>query len=168
MSRILVVFHSRTGTARKIALGLANAHDWAIGEIRPHRPAQPFASCLAQALLRLRPAIDYQGPDPAAFDLVVLVSPVWCGTLSGPMRSFLHHYGTRIRAHAVFMVMGGSGAPAASQAIDRILRRPARANAAQREAVVAGDGHRPALVEFARPLLAEEGTDESTAVRRVA
>jgi hypothetical protein len=150
MSRILLVFHSRTGTARKVAIGLAGEHDWALGEIEPQRPGAGFVRCALQALLRLRPAIGYDGPDPAAFDLVVLVAPVWCGTVSAPMRSFLAKYAAVLRSHAVLLVMGGRGAPGAMRAIDRMLGRSARVGTALRQdAVQAGRQHQ-ALQAFAR------------------
>lgn len=150
MSRILLVFHSRTGTARKVALDLAGKHDWALGEIEARRPAAGFLRCMAQALLHLRPPIAYDGPDPAAFDIVVLLSPVWCGTLAGPMRSFLAKYGGAIRSHAVLMVMGGSGELGAMEAIDELLGRPALATSALRQATVLANGHQQALSDFAR------------------
>ena len=168
MSRTLVVFYSRTGTARKVGLALANSRDWKIGEVRTRRPGARMLTCVVQAMLRLRPAIDYQGPDPAAFDVVVLVSPVWCGTLSGPMRSFLVQHGSEIRSHAVLMVMGGSGAPAACQAVDRLLRRAAIVTGELPEAVVNSEGHDPALVAFARRLLDSQDAETSPSLRRVA
>jgi flavodoxin len=155
MSRILLVFHSRTGTARKVAIALASEHDWALGEVEARRPGAGFLRCAAQALLHWRPAISYDGPDPAAFDLVVLVSPVWCGTLAAPMRSFLATYGSELRAHAVFVVMGGQGAPGAVQAIDRLVGRPARVTTSLRQAVVQAGQQRRAIEDFARRVCSE-------------
>jgi len=149
MSRVLLVFHSRTGTARKVAIALASANDWALGEIESRRSGTPLIGCMAQALLRLRPAIDYDGPDPAAFDIVVLVSPVWCGTMAAPVRSFLAKFGSVIRSHAVFMVMGGHDAQGAISAIDRLFGRPARVTTALRQLAVDAGGNR-VVEEFAR------------------
>lgn len=150
MSRILLVFHSRTGTARKVAITLESEHDWALGEIETRRPGASFLRCAAQALLHLRPAIDYDGPDPAAFDMVVLVSPVWCGTLAAPMRSFLAKFGSELRSHAVLMVMGGRDAQGAITAIDRLLGRPARVTTALRQAAVEAGQQHGAIEDFAR------------------
>jgi flavodoxin len=155
MSRILVVFHSRTGTARKVAIALASEHDWALGEVETRHRGAGFTRCAAQAVFHWRPAIDYDGPDPAAFDLVVLVSPVWCGTLAAPMRSFLAKYGSELRAHAVFMVMGGQGAAGAVQVIDRLVGRPARMTTALRQDVVQAGQQRRAIEDFARRVCSE-------------
>lgn len=155
MSRILLVFHSRTGTARKVAITLASEHDWALGEVETRHRGAGFLRCAVQALLHLRPGIGYDGPDPAAFDLVVLVSPVWCGTLAAPMRSFLAKYGSELRAHAVFMVMGGQGAAGAVQAIDRLVGRPARVTSALRQDVVQAGQQRRAIEDFARRVCLE-------------
>ena len=168
MSRILLVFHSRTGTARKVAIALASRNDWALGEIVARRPGTSFLGCAAQALLHLRPAIDYDGPDPAAFDLVVLVSPVWCGNLAAPMRSFLAKFGSELRSYAVFMVMGGRDARSAITAIDRLLGRPARVATSLRQAAVdAGRQHR-AIEDFTRRVGAEFELAEPPLVRKAA
>jgi flavodoxin len=168
MSRVLLVFHSRTGTARKVAIALESENDWALGEVETRRPGAGFLRCGAQALLHLHPAIDYDGPDPAAFDLVVLVSPVWCGNLAAPMRSFLAKYGSELRSHAVFMVMGGDDAQGAITAIDRLLGRPARVTTALRQADVDTARQQPAIEDFARRVRAQFEPAEAQPARKAA
>ena len=168
MSRILLVFHSRTGTARKVAIALASQNDWALGEVERRRSGASFLGCAVQALLHLQPAIDYDGPDPAAFDLVVLVSPVWCGTLAAPMRSFLAKFGSELRTHAVFMVMGGRDARGATAAIDRLLGRPARMTTSLRQAVVDAGRQQRAIEDFTRRVAAEFEAAEPPLVRKAA
>ncbi len=168
MSRILLVFHSRTGTARKVAIALASENDWALGEVGRRRPGAAFPTCAVQALLHLRPAIDYDGPDPAAFDMVVLVSPVWCGTLAAPMRSFLAKFGGVLRNHAVFMVMGGHDARGAISEIDRLLGRPARATAALAQAAVDSGKQQPVIEGFARRVEAAFERGEGLLARKAA
>lgn len=168
MSKFLVIFHSRTGTCRKVAMRLADEHAWAVGEIETERRQPGFGRCILQALLRLRPRIAYAGPDPAAFDMVVFVSPVWCGTVAAPMRSFLQQTTSLPAPFAVLSVMGGRGAPGAVRAIEQLLGRPARVTAELREADVAANRHHAALKQFAHRVESVLGPSEREAVPHAA
>jgi hypothetical protein len=147
---------------------LADQREWAVGEIETVRHRPGYLRCIVQALLRLKPRIAYVGPDPAAFDLVVLLSPVWCGTLAAPMRSFLHQTPSLSAPFAVLSVMGGSGAAGAVREIERLLGRPARATASLLEADVAANRHHAALGQFAQRVEAVLGPSTQAAPRRAA
>ena len=154
MPRILVVFHSRTGTCRQVAQRLASQGPWALGEVDAPAGGQGYVRCAVQALLRLQPRVAYSGPDPAAFDLVVLVAPVWCGTLAAPMRSFVAFHRRELPACALLSVMGGRGAEGAVRAVEQILGRTLRVTAALREAEIRGNHHHQVLAGFARRVAA--------------
>lgn len=126
MERILVVFYSYTGTCRQVAELLCAQHGWPRGEIvETHSRAGASGTwrCIADTLLRRRPAIRYDGPDPAKYDAVVLVSPVWIYGLAGPMRSFLAQHGRALQHYAAVSVMGGVGGSRAVAQIGRLLGR---------------------------------------------
>jgi hypothetical protein len=168
MPRCLVIFHSRTGTCRKVAMRLADEREWAVGEIETVRSHPSYLRCIVQALLHLRPRVAYVGPDPAAFDLVVLVSPVWCGTVAAPMRSFLARTTTLPGPCAVLSVMGGRGAAGALRAVERLIHRPACATAALLQADVAANRHHAALGRFARRVASVLGPSVPEAAPRAA
>jgi hypothetical protein len=48
--------------------------------------------------------------DPANYQLVVVGTPVWAGSMASPMRSFLFQNGHRIRRFACFCTLNGHGA----------------------------------------------------------
>jgi flavodoxin len=126
MDRILVVFYSYTGTCRQAAELLCAQHGWPRGEIletRARAGARGTLRCIADTVLRRRPAIHYDGPDPANYDAVVLVAPIWAYGLAGPMRSFIAQQGAALKRYAVVSVMGSAGASNAVAEIDRTLRR---------------------------------------------
>jgi len=148
MPKILLVYHSRTGSCEKVALELRGRRGWVLGEIWPtHRVG--YWRCALQAMLRREPAITYRGPDPAVFDVVLLVAPVWCATLSAPMRSFVARHRAALRNVALVSVMGGRGAPGAVAAVEGLLAHPALASMALVQADVRSGGFRRALREFA-------------------
>lgn len=126
MDQILVVFYSYTGTCRRIAELLCAQLDWRRGEIVETRSRSGAAGtfrCVLDTLLRRRPPIRYDGPDPRDYEAVVLVSPIWAYGLAGPMRSFVAERAGDLRQVAVISAMGTAGASNAVAEIDRLLGR---------------------------------------------
>lgn len=134
MSRILVVSYSRTGTCTRLAkLVCSQQPGWQHGEIRLEDARSGRAGywrCVLDSVLKLRPAIRYEGPFPRDFDAVVLVSPIWAFSLAGPMRSFVHTRREHLPDVAVISVMGGAGASNAVREVERIIGRPSALHAA--------------------------------------
>ena len=134
MSRILVVSYSWTGTCTLLAkLMCSQQPGWQFAQIQLERPRNGRAGywrCVLDSLLRLRPAIRYDGPFPQEFDVVVLVSPIWAFGLAGPMRSFVSTRRDHLPDVAVISVMGGAGARNAVREIERIIGRPSVMNTA--------------------------------------
>ena len=84
MSRILVVYHSRTGYTRRVALDLARRLGADLDVIRIVQPMHGpvgYAMCALEALLGLAPALRRQGKYPSEYDLVILGTPVWFWSL---------------------------------------------------------------------------------------
>ena len=156
MRQVLVVVYSYTGTSRRVAQRLAAERGWPIGEVIDAKPRSGWWRCVLDSLLRRRPAIRYAGPDPGAFDAVVLVSPIWVEGLSAPMRSFVVAEAQRLREFAVVSVMGSKGAPNAVAEISRLIGRAPLLHAAFKrgelddDAVVARIGVFARAVEGAR------------------
>jgi len=113
MSRILVTFHSRSGNTRRIAQALARRLHADLDEIRIVQPLKGplgYAMCAIEAIACLTPALRPAGKDPAAYDLVVIGTPVWFWSLSSPVRSWLAGHRVGTRRVAFFCTMGASGA----------------------------------------------------------
>ena len=126
MSKVLVIFYSYTGTARRLAQLLCAQQGWAMAEVLERRPrtgARGTWRCVLDSVFRRRPAFRYQGPIPDGFDVVMLIAPIWVSRLAGPMRSFVHDRRTMLPDVAVLSVMGSRGAPAADGAGAAAQRR---------------------------------------------
>jgi flavodoxin len=126
MSKILVVVYSHTGTSRRLARVLVDLQRWSLGHVWETRPRSGLAGsvrCVMDSLLRRGPTVRYDGPNPGAFDAVVLVSPIWAGRLAGPMRSFVASHKDALRDVAVISVMGGRGASHAAAEVCRLIGR---------------------------------------------
>src|SRR5215831_1125087 len=111
MRQVLVVVYSYTGTSRRVAQRLAAELASPIGEVVDAKPRSGWLRCVLDSVFRRRPAIRYAGPDPAQFDTVVLVAPIWVEGLAAPMRTFVADHAAELREFAIVSVMGSKGAP---------------------------------------------------------
>lgn len=112
MTRIGIVFYSRSGTARAVAERLAAMTHWPVHEIRDQQPRLGLRGdlrCIVDVLFKRSPAYRYDGPALDAYDHVVLIAPVWLRSLAAPMRAFLRNARQGIRAYSVICVMSGYG-----------------------------------------------------------
>lgn len=129
MNNVLIVMYSRTGTSQRVAASLSRLQRWPLGQIRDtdDRPERPRGvwRCLVDSWRRREPPIQYDGPPPADFDIVVTIFPIWANRMASPMRSFLSENRPHLRQLAVVSVMRGSGARhAVAEATQLTNRRP--------------------------------------------
>jgi len=167
MSDVLVVYHSRTGHCRDLARLVSEQRGWALAEVAWPGEEPGYARCATDAVLRRHPEIRYQGPDPTAYDVVVLVSPVWCWRLCPPMRSFIRSMEGKLGGVAVISCMGGSGADNAVAEVEHLIHRPVVARLALRQAEVDA-GRYGALQAFADQVAARAGSRHKPAPTRAA
>lgn len=112
MKKTLIVYHSRTGHTRRVAEALARRLSADLDEIRIVQPLDGiagYAMCAIEAIAGLTPALRPMHRDPAAYELVVIGTPVWFWSPSSPVRSWLEAQPLKHRV-AFFCTMGGSGA----------------------------------------------------------
>lgn len=153
MDSILVVCYSHTGVSRRAAELLSSHHGWPLGEVTEVR-ARGTWRCVLDSLLRRHPEIRYQGPDPADFRTIVLVSPVWMYRLAGPMRSFVARERDALRRVAVVSTMNSGGASNAVAEVARMLTNGVVVDAAAFTAREIEDGSGTArLLAFGDALL---------------
>ena len=113
--RLLIVWHSRTGTARQLAEA---ARDYA-SEVLKELHAQDRVS------VRLQPAVDTTDADVLEADAYLFCAPENLGSLSGAMKEFFDrtYYGVidqvNGRPYGVLIAAGSDGKGAAKQ-IERI------------------------------------------------
>jgi flavodoxin len=126
MTKTLIVYHSRTGYTRRVAFDLAarlGADLDAIRIVQPMHGALGYALCAIEAVAGLAPALRPSGRNPAAYDLVIVGTPVWFWSLASPVRSWLENFGHRGKRFAFFCTMGGSGAGRVFAAMEEMTGR---------------------------------------------
>lgn len=153
----LIIYYSRSGTTRRVAQALAELLDCDIEPIveagnRSRAGVAGFVGSVIEALRQHTAPILPHRRDPAAYDVVVLASPVWAWSLSSPMRRYLLDHAARLPAVAFLCTMGGRGSDRAFAAMQQIVGKAPRATVAFTQADVVADRFRDRLTVFARTL----------------
>ena len=128
MDNILVVFYTYTGVSRRAAQLLATHRGWPVGEVWDADPRAGLLGglrCIFDSLFQRRPAIRYEGPDPAGFQTVIIISPIWAYRMAGPMRSFLAENAPKLPRFAVVTLMNAAGATNAVKEAEQLVGRRA-------------------------------------------
>jgi flavodoxin len=124
--RILVVFFSRSGTTREVALQLGARLDADLEEISdttPRKGVLGFLRSGIEAQRRQLPPIGSSRRDPAAYDLVIIGTPVWASSVSSPVRAYLRRHRGVLKAVAFFCTCGGTGSHSALAQMQQELGR---------------------------------------------
>jgi flavodoxin len=108
--RILVVYYSRTGNTRDVAEHIAAKIGADVAQVHSVRYRLGIASYLLAAFdswRRASPAIEVQGPAPDHYDQVIVLSPVWTGRPSAPIRAYLHRNAGKMKKAAFVLTCIG-------------------------------------------------------------
>ena len=106
---ILVVFYSKTGNAELVSKAIARSLNADIEEIRDREKRAGVLGFLRsgyEAISKKLSDIEPISKNPDEYDLVIIGSPVWAGSLSSPVRTYLSLYGNKIRKVAFFATYG--------------------------------------------------------------
>lgn len=109
--KILVVFYSRSGTTAKVARALASQLGAEIEEIREEKSRKGVKGYLQSAWeagKKTMPSLKPSEKDPARYDLVVVGTPVWVGTIASPVRTYLDANKDKFSRLAFFTTQGGA------------------------------------------------------------
>jgi menaquinone-dependent protoporphyrinogen IX oxidase len=130
MSRILLVYYSRTGYTASIAKQMANLENWDMEEVRDkHSRTGPwgFIRCVLDVLIDRHPAIQKTHYDPAEYTMVVIGASVWMKQLSSPIRTYIKTRRDQFKDVAFFCTYGGQGAENATTQCQDLVGKPLKA-----------------------------------------
>ncbi|HTY13601.1 MAG TPA: flavodoxin [Candidatus Omnitrophota bacterium] len=110
--KALVAFYSRTGNTKKAAEAIAKELGADLEEIIDHNKRSGIIGWLyagRDAMKRMLTAIDKPKKDPAAYDLVILGSPLWAFRSYAPaVRTYMTENRGAFKKVAFFLTKGGS------------------------------------------------------------
>ncbi len=116
--KILVIYFSRSGNTRYAAETFAKTCGGArLVEIKPAKPYAPdYGDCCDEAKPEcragtLRPIQKIDGLDLTAYDVVLVGTPNWWGTMAPPVRTWVSENAALLKTKAVclFQTHGGGG-----------------------------------------------------------
>lgn len=125
-ARILVVYYSRSGTTREVAVQLCarlGADSEEISDPTPRKGVLGFLRSGFEAQRRRLPPIAPSRNDPADYDVVIIGTPVWAASISSPVRAYLRRHRGILRKVAFFCTCGGSGSHGALAQMQEELER---------------------------------------------
>ncbi len=106
--KILLVYYSRTGHTRDVAAAIARQIGAAVERIADYRNREGwlgYIKCTLDQKFNLTPPIKPMRADPAAYDIVVVGTPLWGSTCCAPIRTFLKHVRGGLQRAAFFCTM---------------------------------------------------------------
>jgi flavodoxin len=109
--KTLVVFYSRSGRTRRVALRIADSLGGDVEEIVTRKSYRGFLGLcrsVASAIRRAEFAIEPPAKSAQGYDLVVLGAPIWGGRPAEPMMTYLAQTKGTIRKAACFVTSGGA------------------------------------------------------------
>ncbi|WP_197386447.1 flavodoxin family protein [Ralstonia pseudosolanacearum] len=123
MEKNLIVYYSRTGTARQVAEQMAAQSGWQLAEVSDEYPRAGLLGdlrCVIETVFHKRAKYHYAGPPLTEVDQVIVMAPIWMGHLASPMRDFLADQSPFSANLSVICVMASRGAFTAVEEIARI------------------------------------------------
>ena len=154
--KTLVVFYSKTGRTRKAAEALAGLLGAELEELRERGVNRSgvigYLKAGRDALRKNAVELEPAAHDPAAYDRVVLGSPVWAFTLCPAVRAYAAAQAGAIRKAAFFCTHGGGGAAKTFTEAAALLGRPLEATLELRDKAVDRGEAGAELAAFAKRL----------------
>jgi flavodoxin len=98
METTLVVYYSRTGNTRRVAhrlYGLLPCDIEEVVDLRDRRGLVGLASAAVAGAGKLYTEIRDIDVDPADYDVVILATPTWLGSIAPAIRTFVERYRQR-------------------------------------------------------------------------
>jgi flavodoxin len=132
-SRILVLYYSRTGTTRRVALDIGKMLGADVAELTEATRREGilgyFRSGYEASLRRTTTLLDLHD-EALGYELVVIGTPVWAASVSSPVRTFLRAHAGKLPKLAFFATMGGRGGEQAFQQMEAEAKREPAASLA--------------------------------------
>jgi len=108
--KVLVVYYSKTGHTRKIAQDISRQMEADLEEINDKKKLTGLLGFIfggRDALTKKETSIIEMKKNPAEYDLVILGSPIWAGSITPAVRTYINQYGNSIRSTAFFFSSSG-------------------------------------------------------------
>jgi len=138
----LVVFYSRTGTTKQVGDALVQTLNCDSEELLDNKKRSGplgFMRSARDARAKKLTMLAEIKHDPAVYDLVILGTPIWGGTLSSAMRTYIATNKAKFERVAFFCTQGGTKSQPLFDEMEALCEQyPVNTLALQRREVKAG------------------------------
>ncbi len=154
MTKILVVYYSRTGFTQTLAQLVAKSCHADIEAIEDEsvcgRRTNPigYVCSALEAILHIKPGLRPGKHAPADYDLTLIGTPVWFWSLSSPVRSYLEKHRNEIRKLGFFCTYSGSGQVKVLKDLQQLSGKRAVASLAISDAEISGKQYKVKVKKF--------------------
>lgn len=110
--KILIAYYSLTGTTAKVAKKIQENLNCEIEEIEDLKDRSGALGYLKSCIdaIRKKPAdIKTVEKDPSDYDLVIIGTPIWAGTMANPILTYIEQNKSNFNNVSFFCTCGGSG-----------------------------------------------------------
>ncbi len=158
--KILITFYSRTGITRKTAEDMAElmwqkGNEVELEELIDHKDRSGkigYAVAGKDALMGKQTEIDEIKHSPEDYQIVILGTPVWAGTIAPAVRTYLDRYGNDIQTVSFFCTHGGGGASKTFNVMQKLTGESPKAVLSIRDKEVKEKKHIEELKSFVHKL----------------
>ena len=155
MSKVLVLYFSRTGYTEKVAERIADRCGADIEGIGEPRSRLGFLAYLRSAREAIKGEPAEVNPllhDLSDYELVVCGTPVWAGHVSSPMRACLEKHKSSLRRVAFFCTQNASGGKKVLEEMAAICGRQPETTLIVNDPEIRDAAYRPKLDRFIQAL----------------
>lgn len=152
MTKILVVYYSRTGFTRTVGrqiASLCHADVESIKSLSWHHHGFGYARSALGAIFHAGTKNRRTKHDPKDYDVVVIGTPIWCWNMSGPVRSYINDHRTRFKRVALFCTCEGSGPTKVLRDLEALTGLPPIATMSMTDEEIRNKRHQDRIREFA-------------------
>lgn len=110
--RVLLVYYSRTGHTKDVALSIKTKLECDVLEIHDTTNRKGFWGYLKSslgAMLGKSTELNIVDHNPKDYELIIIGTPIWAQNVSVPVRTYIMQMGGKFNQVAFFCSMGGSG-----------------------------------------------------------
>ncbi|WP_052447387.1 flavodoxin family protein [Clostridium polynesiense] len=126
--KILVVYFTRSGTSEKIALELNKHYKCIIDKIEVNDKlggVYGYLRAAYQGKNRIQSSsIDVKN-NPGEYYLTIIVTPLWAGNMSSPVRAYINKYKNDINSYGLIITHKGGSYEKAVKDTEEILQKKA-------------------------------------------
>lgn len=149
--KALVVFYSRTGTTKKVAQDISKLLKADIEEIidlKKRRGILGYIKSGKDAAFKKITKIKPIERDSSKYDIVIIGTPVWAGTMSSAIRTYISENKDKFNRVVFFCTMSGSGYQSTFNHMKNLCRKKPLALIALKTKIVRKDNYLKRIKSF--------------------